>query len=85
MSETGTFSTLTDVAVMQPARADLVIRAEYVNYAYGSGETQDPGPFRQQPRDQQGRGRDHDGPVGLGKIDLADPDRRPAANAGGKP
>src|SRR5271165_4829828 len=39
MSETGTFSTLTDVAVMQPARADLVIRAEYVNYAYGSGET----------------------------------------------
>ena len=28
MSDTGTFSTLTSVAVMQPARADVVIRAE---------------------------------------------------------
>src|SRR5208337_4447473 len=39
MTDTGTFSTLTSVAVMQPARADVVIRAAEVNYAYGSGET----------------------------------------------
>lgn len=39
MTDTGTFSTLTSVAVMQPARADVVIRAADLNYAYGSGET----------------------------------------------
>ncbi|MGZ3335317.1 MAG: hypothetical protein ACXWOV_09010, partial [Isosphaeraceae bacterium] len=39
MTDTGTFSTLTSVAVMQPARADVVIRAADVNYSYGSGET----------------------------------------------
>ena len=35
--DTGTHSTLTDVAVKQPARADVVIRAAGLNYAYGTG------------------------------------------------
>src|SRR5262245_19678090 len=39
MTETGTFSKLTSVAVQQPARAEVVISAEGVNYAYGVGET----------------------------------------------
>jgi putative ABC transport system ATP-binding protein len=39
MTQTGTFSTLTSVAVKQPARPDVVIRAQDVNYTYGTGDT----------------------------------------------
>ena len=70
LSETGTFSTITSVAVMQPARADVVIRrmgqlrVRYRRDAY-------PGPLRQRPGDQPGRGGDHDGAFRLRQVDPA--------------
>ena len=70
---------------MQPARADVVIRASRRELRVRERRDEDPGPLRQRPGDQPGRGRDHDGTLGFGQVDLADPDRRPSPDAGGKP
>ena len=70
MSETGTFSTLTAVAVMQPARADVVIRAEDVNYAYGVGETRTQVLFDNNLEISRGEVVIMTGPSGSGKSTL---------------
>ena len=70
MSDTGTFSTLTSVAVMQPARADVMIRAAHVNYAYGSGETRTQVLFDNDLEISQGEVVIMTGPSGSGKSTL---------------
>ena len=70
MTETGTFSTLTDVAVMQPARADVVIRAAGVNYAYGVGETRTQVLFDNNLEISRGEVVIMTGPSGSGKSTL---------------
>jgi putative ABC transport system ATP-binding protein len=69
-SDTGTFSTLTDVAVMQPARADVVIRAQGVNYAYGVGETRTQVLFDNNLEISRGEVVIMTGPSGSGKSTL---------------
>src|SRR3974377_2094653 len=70
MTETGTFSTLTSVAVMQPARADVVIRAADVNYACGRGETRTQVLFDNDLEISRGEVVIMTGPSGSGKSTL---------------